>query len=127
MDPFGQVGLSGLMALTRGSPDVVVGLIDSPVSLDHPDLATGNVRPLIGDPEACHDIGSASCRHGMFVAGILAARRGSEAPAIAPSCTLLARPVFSQATLVGELPSANPRELAEAIVAVSTQARRFLT
>jgi subtilisin family serine protease len=116
MDPLQLVGLPGLMALTSGSADLVVGLVDGPVELDHPDLATGNVRMVAGTQGACRDTGSASCRHGTFVAGILAARRGSQAPAIAPDCTLFVRPVFSEATPVGELPSATPRELAEAIV-----------
>ena len=62
------------------------------------------------------DIESASCRHGTFIAGVLAARRGSQAPAIAPDCTLLIRSVFSEAAAVWQLPSATPQVLAEAIV-----------
>lgn len=34
--------------------------------------------------------------HGIFVAGILCARRESAAPAICPGCTLLVRPVFRE-------------------------------
>lgn len=116
MDPLEFVRLVGLMALTRGRPDLVVGLVDGPVALDHPDLATGNVRTLADGPGACQDTGSMSCWHGTFVAGILAARRGSRAPAIAPGCTLVVRPVFSEARQVGELPSATPEELSEAII-----------
>jgi len=104
------------MELTRGRADVVVALVDGPVALDHPDLATGNIRVLASSAEACLDAGSASCRHATFIAGVLAARRGSQAPAIAPDCTLLVRPVFSEATAVGQLPSATPQVLAEAIV-----------
>ena len=92
MDPVEFVRLAGLMALTGGRPDVAVALVDGPVTLDHPDLATGNIRTLAGGAGACVDIESASCRHGTFIAGVLAARRGSEAPAIAPDCTLLIRP-----------------------------------
>jgi subtilisin family serine protease len=105
------------MGLTRGRADVVVGLVDGRVALDHPDLAPGNLRTLAGIPGACRDQGSASCRHGTFVAGILAARRGARAPAIAPDCTLLVCPVFSEAGPVEEPPSTTPGELAEAIVA----------
>jgi subtilisin family serine protease len=104
------------MAHTSGRADLVVGLVDGPVALDLPDLATGNIRTLPGAHGACHDTTSASCRHGTFVAGILAARRGAPAPAIAPDCTLLVRPVFAEAGPVGELPSAAPRDVAEAIV-----------
>jgi subtilisin family serine protease len=116
MDPLELVGLPGLMALTQGRADVVVGLMDGPVALDHPDLMIGNVRTLSESSEACRGSGSEACRHGTFVAGILAARRASRAPAIAPGCTLLVRPIFTETELAAELPSATPRELAEAIV-----------
>jgi subtilisin family serine protease len=116
MDPLEFVRLSGLMALTRGRPDLIVGLLDGPVALNHPDLVTGNVRTLAGSAGACRDRWSVSCRHGTFVAGIVAARREARAPAIAPDCTLLVRPVFSETGLVGEMPSATPAGLAEAIV-----------
>jgi subtilisin family serine protease len=116
MDPLEVARLPRLMKLTRGRADVVVGLVDGPVALEHPDLATRNIRTLGGVRGACQDPGSASCRHGTFVAGILAARRGARAPAIAPDCTLLVRPVFLEARVVGEQPSATPGELAEAIV-----------
>ena len=115
MDPLELVRLSGLMALTSGRADVLVGLIDGPVALDHPALMSGNTRTLEGGA-TCRGVGSSSCQHGTFVAGILSARRGSEAPAIAPDCTLVVRPVFSDATREGLPPSASPRELAEAIV-----------
>lgn len=116
MDSLELVRLPGLMALTRGRADLVVGLVDGPVALDHPDLANGNVRTLPAAPGACYDTGSAACRHGTFIAGVLAARREARAPAIAPGCTLLVRPVFSEAKPIGELPSATPRELAGAII-----------
>jgi subtilisin family serine protease len=116
MDPLELVGLPGLMALTQGRRDVVVGLVDGPVALDHPDLETGKIRTLPGIPGACREPGSEACRHGTFVAGILAARRGVRAPAIAPGCTLLVRPVFSETGPARGLPSATPGQLAEAIV-----------
>jgi subtilisin family serine protease len=50
------------------------------------------------------------------VAGILAARRGTRAPAIAPDCSLLVRPIFSEARLEAEPPIARPGELAAAIL-----------
>ena len=43
---------------------------------------------------------------------------GSVAPAIAPGCTLLLRPIFAEALNGnGQMPSATPEELAEAIIA----------
>jgi subtilisin family serine protease len=116
MDPLQLVGMPGLMALTQGRTEVVVGLLDGPVAVEHPDLATGNLRTFSGSSGACRGSASEACRHGTFVAGILAARRGSQAPAIAPGCTLLVRPIFTETGLAGELPSATPGELAEAIV-----------
>lgn len=115
MDPLELVRLPGLMALTRGRADLIVGLVDGPVALDHPDLATGNVGTLAGTAGACRDNRSPACRHGTFVAGVLGAGRGARAPAIAPDCSLLVRPIFLEGR-VGELPSATPRDLAEAIV-----------
>ena len=55
--------------------------------------------------------------HGTFVAGILSARRDSSAPAICPACSLLVRPIFSEAAGLGNIvPSASPQDLAEAII-----------
>jgi hypothetical protein len=66
---------------------------------------------------ACTQDESAAFLRGTFVAGILSARRGSDAPAICPDCTLLVRPIFAEATTAhGEMPSATPKELAQAIV-----------
>lgn len=113
--PLRLVALPRLMDVTSGTPEMIVGLIDGPIAVDHPDLAAATVR-IPGPAGACREPGSASCRHGTFVAGILAARRGAQAPAIAPDCTLLVRPVFSEAEPIGEVPSATPRELAGAIV-----------
>jgi subtilisin family serine protease len=116
MDPLELVGLQRLMALTHGRADVMVGLVDGPVAIDHADLAIENIRALSHKGVACRGSGSEACRHGTFVAGILAARRGSRAPAIAPGCTLLVRPIFTETERAGKLPSATPGELAEAIV-----------
>ena len=47
----------------------------------------------------------------------MSAKRGSVAPAICPDCTLLVRPVFAERTAAnGEMPSATPEELAQAIL-----------
>src|SRR5262249_53268633 len=66
---------------------------------------------------ACNQANSAACVHGTFVAGILSAKRGSIAPAICPNCTLLVRPIFAETTAAnGDMPSAGPEELAQAIL-----------
>jgi subtilisin family serine protease len=47
-----------------------------------------------------------------MVAGVLFARRGSNAPAICPNCSSLIRPIFAES----RSPSASPEELGEAII-----------
>jgi subtilisin family serine protease len=116
MTPLDLVKLPSLMELTAGRSEVMVGLIDGPVAVNHSDLA-GNVREVRGAAAACAQATSAACRHGTFVAGILCAKRGSFAPAICPGCTLLVRPVFTEGgTEDLESPSAAPEELAAAIL-----------
>jgi hypothetical protein len=78
-------------------------------------------------PNACVRKDSAACQHGTFVAGILSGKRGSPAPAICPDCTLLVRSVFSE-TELGDLeqPSAEPGELAAAILSCIEAGARLL-
>jgi len=117
MNHLDLVKLSALMELTSGRPEIVVGLIDGPVAMNHPDLVSENIREI---PESMHGTctqpNSIACMHGTFVAGILSAKRSSLAPAICPSCTLLVRPIFVQTTSGdGQMPSATPKELGAAI------------
>jgi subtilisin family serine protease len=96
----------------------MVGLIDGPIAIGHSGLAGESIREVTGAAAACAQATSAACRHGTFVAGILCAKRGSIAPAICPACTLLIRPVFTEAVTGNlESPSAEPEELAAAILA----------
>jgi hypothetical protein len=90
MAVFDIVGLTPLLERTRGIPEIMVGLIDGPAALDHPDLAGQGIREIAGAvPAACANRDSAACAHGTFVAGMLAAKRGSIAPAICPDCTFI--------------------------------------
>jgi subtilisin family serine protease len=118
MNPLTLVGLSALMELTSGRPEIMVGLIDGPVTLSLPSLAGENIRDISGKlGGACAQANSIACMHGTFVAGILSARRDSLAPAICPNCTLSVRPIFAETTSVGEqMPSATPGDLAEALI-----------
>jgi subtilisin family serine protease len=111
------VRLTTLMNLTRGSPEVGIGLIDGPVARDHADLKESPIKELpIKEGAFCHNSNSAACLHGTFTAGILSARRGSDAPAICPACTLLVRPIFNEAWSGGKSePSTSPEELAAAV------------
>jgi subtilisin family serine protease len=120
MEPLALVRLSRLMEHSSGRPEIVVGLIDGPVAMDHPDLAGSNMREVSGKQNgSCALANSVACLHGTFVAGILSAKRGSSAPAICPGCTLLVRPIFSEtAATTRRMPSASPAELATAITDV---------
>lgn len=112
------VGLVALMELSRGSPEVGIGLIDGPVAGDHADLAGSPIREIpIKKAASCRNSMSSACAHGTFIAGMLSAKRGADAPAICPACTLLVRPIFSEAAFGGmSEPSANPDELAAAVI-----------
>lgn len=117
MNPLDLVKLTPLMRRTRGRPEVMVALIDGPVATDHPDLVGQNIREVDGHSGACARASSAACVHGTFVAGMLSARRTSFAPAMCPDCTLLVRPIFPEtASPNGDMPSAEPEELAAAII-----------
>lgn len=106
------------MERTSGSPELKIGLIDGPVVTQHPDLAGEHLREIPGNNGgACTQANSAACLHGTFVAGILSAKRGTVAPAICPNCTLLVRPIFAETKAAnGEMLSATPEELAQAIL-----------
>lgn len=78
MDSLGLVRLKPLMAHTHGRPDIMIGLIDGPVAMNHPDLAGDHIREIPAKLRGtCARSSSAACRHGTFVAGILGASRSS--------------------------------------------------
>ena len=116
-EPLDLVGLTPVMEVTRGSPEVAIGLIDGPVAASHPDLASQAVTGIGPTPAVpCSHVNSVACAHGTYVAGILTARRGSQAPAICPDCTLAVRPIFLEATHGIDDLRADPAELAHALV-----------
>jgi subtilisin family serine protease len=128
MNPLDLVRLTPLMERASGRPEIVIGLIDGPVALSHPDLAGARIREVSGKlPGRCAQASSAACAHGTFVAGMLCARRGSVAPAICPGCTLLVRPIFAEASSKnGQIPSATPDELAAALIETIDAGARVL-
>jgi subtilisin family serine protease len=119
MNPLDLVKLTALMERTSGRPEIMIGLIDGPVAINHPGLASADIREIPGTlAGTCAHAGSAACLHGTFVAGILCAKRSSIAPAICPNSTLLLRPIFPEtaSSTNGQFPSATPEELAAAVV-----------
>jgi subtilisin family serine protease len=128
MNPLDLVGLTALMERTAGRPEVVVGLVDGPIAMNHPDLTADTIREVSGKMSGtCTKTNSAACLHGTFVAGILCANRGSAAPAICPNCTLLAYSIFAE-TASGNtgMPSATPEDLTAAILACIEAGARIL-
>lgn len=92
----GDVGALEAWRYTRGSPDIVVAVLDDGVQLDHPDLAANIAAPgrNFGDGAPLGDGGgpvTAADRHGTAVAGIVAARgdNGLGISGICPLCRLL--------------------------------------
>ncbi len=135
MSPLDLVKLRDLMNLTSGRSEVTVGLIDGPIVTDLPYLASENIRDVTGGLSGtCVSTSSAACAHGTLVASILFARRGSGAPGICPSCTLLLRPIFAEEKAnqhalndpAQPLPSSTPDELAEAIFDCVTHGARLI-
>ena len=112
-DPLQLSHLKALMEATSGNPAIVIGVIDGPVDLSHPDFqgtelaATSTAR--------CETIDSLACRHGTFVAGMLSAQRGANAPALSPACRFFYRPIFCEDTPGTVCPEVTPHELAEAM------------
>jgi hypothetical protein len=88
MDPLELVQLTALVVTggpvrciildrTSGGAEVSIGLIDGPVLLPHPELASEHIREVPGKLRGtCARNDSIACVHGTFVAGILSARRG---------------------------------------------------
>ena len=117
MNPLEMVNLASVMTLTSGRPEIVIGLIDGPVAMDHPDLTRGSLREVLGMQSKCNQNMSAACLHGTYIAGILCGTRDSIAPAICPNCTILVRPIFAEVSeALDQMPSSTPEELAGAIV-----------
>jgi subtilisin family serine protease len=117
-NPLSLVGLPELMRLSDGRRDIGVGLIDGPVAVWIKEFEDTPIRQASSKAFGnCRNVNSAACKHGTFVAGILSAGRTSIAPALCPGSLLILRPIFSEEEEVpGGQPSANPRELANAIV-----------
>ena len=117
VDPLALCRLQSLMQLSEGKPDIKGGVLDGPVDVDHPALSQARLQRLGSGVEShCRDDGVA-CAHGTAIAGILAASRGSSAPAICPNCTLLWRHVFADAQgEPNQVPETNLAELAQGII-----------
>ena len=125
MSPLNLIGLDHLMKISDGSPDIVIGLIDGPVFVDHPAFFESNLKTINKSHYAyCKNSSSLACMHGTFTAGIISSKRGLQSPAICPKCTLLIHPVFIESSTKkinkngcfdNSLPSTTSEELSNAI------------
>jgi subtilisin family serine protease len=111
-----QIKLNSLVNLSRGSPKVIVGIIDGPVDIRH--AAFDEIRPIIVNKDydiLCHhpETNNEACVHGTFITGILAAKRGLGTPSICPSCKFALRPIFYE--YHKSSPQATPIDLSDAI------------
>jgi subtilisin family serine protease len=128
MDVLSLINLRPLMDRTSGRTDVMVGLIDGPVAVDHPDLEHRSLQVSSSRfAAACSVPDSRACAHGTFVAGILCAKRGSLAPSICPDCTIVISPIFEETVATdGNAPLATAEDLAEAIIRVTEMGAKVI-
>ena len=67
MTPFELIRLTPLMDRTSGRPEIVIGLIDGPVVMHHPELASQHIREIPGNGSGtCNQANSAACLHGTL-------------------------------------------------------------
>ena len=118
--PLQRAGLPGLMRLTTGRPDVLVGLIDGPVRTDL--LGFSGTRFMPEETASGGDPADPACLHATLVASLLAARRDGEPSGICPGCTFLLHPIFPP----GAAPIATPAVLATAIDATVRAGARVI-
>lgn len=96
--PHEQVeGLAELRAAVDGGhPDVVVAVLDGHVDATHPVLAGARLLDATGTPLVSAATGR-TADHGTMVTSIMAGRPGSAVEGVAPGCTYVIVPVFSEA------------------------------
>jgi subtilisin family serine protease len=123
MDPLNQTGLPSLMNISSGDPNIVIGIIDGPVDLNHIAFQDSNIKTVRDSQvSACKNATSIACSHGTFIAGILCAKRGFSAPAICPNCKFIFNPIFKEEANNTNnknmmiVPSVTPEALANAII-----------
>ena len=117
--PITQIRADSLTGMTSGRRDLKIAMIDGPVQASHPQFSNSRIQQIGKNSSSlstCTTTASPSCRHGTFIAGILAANRESQAPAICPNCTLLVRPIFCEALNLEQCPTVTTDHLAEALL-----------
>lgn len=104
-----------LLTQTSGSPNIVIGLIDGPIQNSHHDLEKNNLIEI--SSSSCLIKDSIACQHGTFIAAILKAKRGTNAPSICPDCTLVIKSIFNERLSQNEImPTSSAKILSLAIL-----------
>lgn len=119
-NPLQLIRLSSLRDhVGPGRRSVTLGLIDGPVESSHPDFEGITIKNIdSGRAPACQSKDSPACVHGTFIAGILCAGNGSQAPGIYPEAALVTRSLFCEASDLSQCPVVTPQHLAEAVTDV---------
>lgn len=104
--------LQSLMKLSSGNPNLIIGIIDGPIDLNHGAFDKSHFLQVRGSTQ-CDSIDDNACRHGTSISGILAAKRGVQALSVCPSCTFAIRPIFCEK---GKCAQPNINDLADAII-----------
>ena len=111
--------LDELYNKSEGSSDITIAIIDGAVDSKHPDFEGTKITQLASinneTNAVCYDKSSPSCQHGTYVTGVLAARRESTSPGIAPGCNYLIRPIFCEEKDLKDCPTLKEETLAKAV------------
>jgi subtilisin family serine protease len=106
------INLHPLMNISRGNPEVTVGIIDGPADLNHPAFRDSRIRTVKNRQSSiCKSINNITCLHCTFLLGILCSKPGTPAPAICPDCKIVLCPIF-----ISEKAGSTPDELSDAII-----------
>jgi len=106
-------GIKELWAESLGDPRVCIAVLDGPVDLSHPSLATANLRQLGTLVSGIANQGAAS-QHGTHIASVIFGQHDGPVKGIAPLCRGLIVPVFRDG-LDGSLAPSSQLDLARAI------------
>ncbi|MCL4220230.1 MAG: S8 family serine peptidase [Phycisphaerales bacterium] len=89
--PGADVGAFAAWTYTRGRHDVVVAVLDSGISLSHPELVGQLVEGINLTSTNAADVDDPWVSHGTFISGIIAARQGNQEgiSGLAPGCRIM--------------------------------------
>ncbi len=90
-------GIQELWTKTTGDPRVRIAIIDGPVDISHPCFEGVELEERLGQRrENNGKLTGAMAAHGTHIASVIFGRHGSPVEGIAPSCSGLLIPVFSE-------------------------------